>query len=157
MSLIAVIGTATLFLKGNRLLAWAWAAAAAGGAILDYLLKTTIHRSRPEYAASFLHGSSYSFPSGHAMGSVIGYGFLAYAVVITSQRRGWQRGIVIGVAAVLALLIGLSRVYLGVHYPSDVAGGWAAGLVWLAVCVTGYRVVAGRRAFRSSNLQSGVA
>ena len=150
MSAIAVIGAATMFVRRHRLLASAWAAAAAGGALLDYVLKTTIHRTRPEYAASFLHGSSYSFPSGHAMGSLIGYGFLAYAIVLTGQRRGWRRGIVFGTAALLALVIGISRIYLGVHYPSDVAGGWAAGLIWLAVCITGYRVVAGRTTFRHS-------
>jgi membrane-associated phospholipid phosphatase len=150
MSLIAVVGAVTMFVKRHRLLAAAWAAAAAGGAIIDYLLKSTIHRSRPEYAAAFLHGSSYSFPSGHAMGSIIGYGFLAYALVIVGQRRDWQRAMIFSFAALLTLLIGVSRLYIGVHYPSDVVGGWAAGLAWLAVCVTGYQVVSGRSALRTS-------
>ncbi len=156
MSALAVIGVMTTIALRQRLLAAAWAAAAAGGALVDAVLKMTIHRTRPEFAAAFLHGSSYSFPSGHAMGSVIGYGFLAYAIVKTRQRRGWQRALAFAAATLLALLIGVSRVYLGVHYPSDVAGGWAAGLAWLAVCVTGYEVGAGRATRRRSTLlQSG--
>jgi undecaprenyl-diphosphatase len=150
MATISGLGAVTMFVKRHRLLAAAWAAAAAGGAVLDYLLKTTVHRTRPEYAAAFLHGSSYSFPSGHAMGSLIGYGFLAYAFVLTRQRRGWRGQMVYSLAALLALLIGVSRVYIGVHYPSDVVGGWAAGLAWLAVCITGYQVVSGRTTLRSS-------
>jgi membrane-associated phospholipid phosphatase len=148
MSIIALVGVVVAFVRGHRLLAYAWAAAAVGGAIIDYVLKTSVHRSRPEYAAAFLHGSSYSFPSGHAMGSIIGYGFLAYALVLTLRVAGWHRRGVFMLAALMTLLIGISRVYIGVHYPSDVVGGWAAGLAWLAVCITGYQVVSGRAALR---------
>lgn len=150
MATIAVVGAVTMFVKRHRLLAAAWVAAAAGGGVLDYLLKTTVHRSRPEYAAAFLHGSSYSFPSGHAMGSLLGYGFLAYALVLTGQRHARGARVVYSLAALLTLLIGISRVYIGVHYPSDVAGGWAAGLAWLAVCITGYQVVSGRTTLRNA-------
>lgn len=148
MAAIALIGVLVTFVARHRLLAAAWAAAAVGGAIVDYVLKTTIHRSRPEYAAAFLHGSSYSFPSGHAMGSIIGYGFLAYAITLTVRWAGSHRRIVLAAAVLMTLLIGISRVYLDVHYPSDVVGGWAAGLAWLAVCVTGYEFVTGRAALR---------
>lgn len=145
---IAVVGVLVAFVKRHRLLAYAWAAAAAGGAAIDYVLKTTVHRSRPEYAAAFLHGSSYSFPSGHAMGSLIGYGFLAYALVVTVRRAAEHRRVVFALAVLMTLLVGISRVYLDVHYPSDVAGGWAAGFAWLAICITGYDVVSGRSALR---------
>ena len=148
MSVIALVGVVVAFIRRHRLLAFTWAAAALGGAALDYVLKTTIHRSRPEYAAAFLHGTSYSFPSGHAMGSIIGYGFLAYALTLTVRWAGEHRRAVFAAAALLTLLIGISRVYLDVHYPSDVLGGWAAGLAWLAVCVTGYEFVTGRAALR---------
>ncbi len=148
MGVIATIGVIVTFVRGHRLLAYAWAAAAGGGAIVDGILKYAIHRTRPEYAAAFLHGTSYSFPSGHAMGSIIGYGFLAYAIVLTGKRAGWHRNMVFSAAALLTFLIGMSRVYIGVHYPSDVVGGWAAGLAWLAVCITGYQVVSGRSAMR---------
>lgn len=148
MVAIAVIGVVVAFVKRHRLLAYAWAAAAAGGAAIDYVLKTTVHRSRPEYAAAFLHGTSYSFPSGHAMGSLIGYGFLAYALVATVRRAAEHRRVVFALAILMTLLVGISRVYLDVHYPSDVAGGWAAGFAWLAICITGYDVVSGRSALR---------
>jgi membrane-associated phospholipid phosphatase len=148
MGLIALVGVTITFLRGHRLLAYSWAAAVIGGAMVDYVLKTAIHRSRPEYAAAFLHGTSYSFPSGHAMGSIIGYGCLAYALVLTLKVAGWHRRLVFVLAALMTLVVGLSRIYLGVHYPSDVVSGWAAGLAWLAVCLTGYEVVSGRAALR---------
>jgi membrane-associated phospholipid phosphatase len=148
MAVIALLGVVIAFVRRHRLLAYAWAAAAAGGALLDQVLKATVHRSRPEYAAAFLHGSSYSFPSGHAMGSIIGYGFLAYALALTIRWAGDHRRIVFAAAVLMTLLIGISRVYIGVHYPSDVLGGWAAGLAWLAVCITGYQVASGRSALR---------
>ena len=90
------------------------------------------------------------------MGSLIGYGFLAYAIALSAKRVGWHRRLIFGLAALLTLLIGISRVYLGVHYPSDVVGGWAAGVAWLAVCVTGYQVVSGRSTLRDSLKPSSV-
>jgi membrane-associated phospholipid phosphatase len=148
MSVIALAGVVISFTRGHRLLAYSWAAAAAGGAVLDQVLKASVHRARPEYAAAFLHGTSYSFPSGHAMGSLIGYGFLAYALTLTVRWAGEHRRLIFAAAVLMALLVGISRVYLDVHYPSDVLGGWAAGLAWLAVCITGYQVVSGRSAIR---------
>ena len=148
MAVISLVGVVTAFVRRHRRLALAWVSAVGGGAILDAILKVTIHRDRPQYAAAFLHGTTYSFPSGHAMGSVIGYGFLAYAIILTTRWAGWHRRVVFAGAALLTLLIGLSRVYIGVHYPSDVVGGWAAGVAWLAVCITGYQVVSGRSALR---------
>ena len=117
-----------------------WGAAFAGGGLLNEALKRVIQRSRPPYAAGFLHPSSWSFPSGHAMGSLIGYGMLAYLlVVLWTHRRGMQISIILG-AALLIVAIGLSRLYLGVHYFSDVVGGYAAGVLWLSACISGLEV-----------------
>jgi undecaprenyl-diphosphatase len=117
-----------------------WLAAFAGGGLLDAVLKLVIRRPRPPYAAAFLHHYSWSFPSGHAMGSLIGYGMLAYVlVVLRFHRRNAQRSVVLG-AALLIVAIGLSRLYLGVHYFSDVVGGYAAGLLWLSACISGLEV-----------------
>jgi membrane-associated phospholipid phosphatase len=115
-----------------------WAAAFAGGAILDAVLKLVIRRPRPPDAADFLSGASWSFPSGHAMGSLIGYGMLAYIlfVVVRIRGRGAQIAVVLG-AALLIVAIGSSRLYLGVHYFSDVEGGYAAGVLWLSACIYG--------------------
>ncbi len=117
-----------------------WLAAFAGGAVLDWLLKTIIQRPRPTGAAAFLHGVSFSFPSGHAMGSLIGFGMLAYIVLAYWPATRRHVALVIGLAVVLIVAIGFSRLYLGVHYFSDVVGGYAAGLVWLATCVSGVEV-----------------
>ena len=144
MSVLAVVGVGTLLLRRRRLLALVWAGAAGGGAILDWVLKTLIHRTRPEYATAYLHRVSYSFPSGHAMGSLIGFGMLAFAIAHARGFARRERQVGYAVAAFLTLLVGISRIYLDVHYPSDVVGGWAAGGAWLSICITGYHLVTGR-------------
>jgi undecaprenyl-diphosphatase len=117
-----------------------WVAAFAGGGLLNQILKLTIQRPRPPYAAQFLQHFSWSFPSGHAMASLIGYGMLAYLLMVHgTNRRSMQTAIVLG-AALLIVAIGASRLYLGVHYFSDVVGGYAAGVLWLAACVSGLEV-----------------
>lgn len=102
--------------------------AAAGGQGVVYGLKALFHRARPEAAFASL---GYSFPSGHSFAAVTLYGMLAYWLVRAIPRRGawiWSG------AALLILLIGFSRIYLGVHYASDVAAGFATGLPWLWGC-----------------------
>ena len=99
-----------------------------------------VHRTRPVYGAEYLNGNSYSFPSGHAMAAIIGYGMLSYALTHTVVTGRAPRALTYAVAAAVVLAVGVSRVYLGIHYPSDVLGGYAAGLAWLAVCVTGIEV-----------------
>ena len=117
-----------------------WLAAFVGGGLLGVVLKLVIHRPRPPYAATFLQHYSWSFPSGHAMGSLIGYGMLAYVLALLwIHSRGGQIAVVLG-AAVLVVAVGLSRLYLGVHYFSDVVGGYAAGVLWLSACISGVEV-----------------
>src|SRR5437867_3215624 len=117
-----------------------WLAAFAGGGVLDAVLKLAIRRPRPPGAAAFLQHFSWSFPSGHAMASLIGYGMLAYVLtVLWIQRRSAQIAVVLG-AALLIIAIGFSRLYLGVHYFSDVVGGYAAGVLWLSACISGVEV-----------------
>src|SRR5216684_4907150 len=117
-----------------------WIAAFGGGSLLNQALKGVIQRPRPPQADMFLRHYSWSFPSGHAMVSLIGYGMLAYLlVVLWVHRRSLQIAIVVG-ATLLILAIGLSRLYLGVHYFSDVVGGYAAGVLWLSTCVSGLEV-----------------
>jgi undecaprenyl-diphosphatase len=112
-----------------------WIAALVGGPIIENILKWTIRRPRPEFAAPFLHGFSYSFPSGHAMNSTIAFGMLAYILItFCTRRRAAKIGIVI-FTVLFVLAIGFSRLYLGVHYLSDVLGGFASGIVWLAACI----------------------
>ena len=126
--------------RRERVLAIAVVTICAGEALLDLVLKSVIHRNRPEFGAQFLHGRSFSFPSGHAFGSIVAYGLLAYLLIAfyrpAPKTRKWIHA---GIAA-LILAIGISRVYLGVHYPSDVIGGFAAGIAWLSICLTGIRL-----------------
>jgi undecaprenyl-diphosphatase len=122
-----------------------WLAAFAGAGLLDSMLKLAIRRPRPAGAQAFLHISilgyshSYSFPSGHALGSLVGYGMLAYLLVSHYESRRARTAIVV-LASVCVLAIGVSRLYLGVHYFSDVVGGYAAGVVWLAVVISGVEI-----------------
>lgn len=120
--------------------------AMGGGGLLNLELKALFQRTRPETIDPSLLVSGWSFPSGHAMGSLIGYGIVAYLLVLWLPRH-WDR-LIIAASAALVLLIGFSRLYLGVHYLSDVIAGYAAGSVWLVVCITGMEVVRRRRSTR---------
>ncbi|HKO15282.1 MAG TPA: bifunctional DedA family/phosphatase PAP2 family protein [Gemmatimonadaceae bacterium] len=122
-----------------------WVAAFVGGGALDWALKRVIQRPRPPGAAEFLYATSFSFPSGHTLGSLIGFGMLAYLLIAfwpPARRHGIA---VLAGTLVLVLLIGLSRLYLGVHYLSDVIGGYAAGGVWLSACITGIEIALRQR------------
>jgi undecaprenyl-diphosphatase len=100
-----------------------------GMGVLDLVLKHAFHRVRP-LAFFGTSPSSYSFPSGHALGSFCLYGALA---AILSARIGSRRARICiwAIAALVVGMIGVSRVYLGVHYPSDVVAGYCAGMVWV--------------------------
>jgi membrane-associated phospholipid phosphatase len=118
------------------------AVAYAGAVVLNQLLKAIFQRARPSFAAEFLHHESFSFPSGHAMESFVVYGAIAYLII---ERFPPSRSVVAIAWVLLVAIIGFSRLYLGVHYASDVAAGFAAGFVWLFTCVTGYRFAERRR------------
>lgn len=104
-------------------------------AISNVLLKQYYGRSRPalEYLSQ-IHADSLSFPSGHSMGAMAFYGFLLY-LSMRFVRKHWIKHLLAVVLVALILLIGISRIYLGVHYPSDVVAGFTAGLIWLAGCI----------------------
>ena len=114
-----------------------WITAVAGSAALNHLLKGLFARPRPFFEHPLLVETSYSFPSGHAMESFVAYGMLAYLAVLLWLRSWETRVAVICGAALVVVLIGFSRMYLGVHYFSDVIAGYAAGGVWLSALITG--------------------
>ena len=146
MTALGIVGAIVLWRAKRKAVLMGWIAAFAGGAIIDEVLKHVVHRSRPPYGAAFVQAGSFSFPSGHAMGSMIGYGMLVWTLfVFWHPRRAWKV-IIYVLAGLLVLAIGLSRIFLGVHYPSDVGGGWAAALAWLAVCITGVNITLHRHA-----------
>lgn len=144
MALLGIAGAVYLFVRvRDRVLFLGWVIAIGGGGLLDWVLKTTFHRPRPMFADPFAHGYGFSFPSGHSMGSVIGLGMLAY-LIVRHLRHESPRVAIIALAGVLCAAIGVSRLYLGVHFPSDVLGGFAAGLMWLATCISGLEIVQDR-------------
>jgi undecaprenyl-diphosphatase len=110
--------------------------AVGGGSLLNILLKHFFHRQRPVLENPLLTLTSYGFPSGHTMGSTLFYGTLAVFVARSLKNWGW-RVLAFGIAALAIALVGLSRIYLGAHYFTDVAGAIAVGLAWLALCWTG--------------------
>lgn len=104
-----------------------------GGAALNELLKQLFERARPD-AFHIVAASGFSFPSGHAMAALCFYGMVAFLVV---RKRPWQWRMAGAVGAVLLIAaIGISRIYLGVHYPSDVVAGYAAGVTWLGFSIS---------------------
>jgi undecaprenyl-diphosphatase len=139
--LIAVVAI-YLWRVREWLILWTWLAATLGGKVIEFVLKDTVHRTRPQYAAAYLNGRSYSFPSGHTMGSTICYLFIAYIIARRPNVSASVRRAAFVIAALIIVAVAFSRLYLGVHYPSDVAGGFAAGLAWLSLCGVTRKIVA---------------
>jgi len=140
ISIWGLMVAVVLLTRKEYLTAGGWVAALLGGGLLDGMLKLIFHRQRPTWDVPIITAHGFSFPSGHAMGSLVAYGMLAY-VVWLALGRTWERVTLAGCTLLLILLIGLSRMYLGVHYFSDVMAGYAAGTVWLTACITGLEVV----------------
>ena len=151
MAVVGAGGALLIVLRRKWLVLAAWVAAFTGAGLLSLILKIIIHRPRPAGAAAFLHGETFSFPSGHALGSLVGYGMLAYVIGSTWIEGASARLSLIVATAVLVVAIGISRLYLGVHYFSDVVGGYAAGLLWLSACISGLQVAERRRLSPSSS------
>jgi undecaprenyl-diphosphatase len=132
---VTIIAVLTL-LVGVAAGPWRHGAIGAGviglAALAVEIIKTTVARERPEVLDPILVERGFSFPSGHASLSMVAYGILAVLVSRSSLSRGTRRAVV-GVVVPLVFLIGLSRVWLGVHYPSDVIAGWVAGATVVVV------------------------
>jgi undecaprenyl-diphosphatase len=122
-----VLVAASLFYAGHRHLPWALIAIVTLGRGLSEAQKYWIARVRPDAEPHLVAVKTSSFPSGHATSSMIF--FLTLALVLTAGTR-WHRPAAVG-AVLLSLAIGTSRVMLGVHWPSDVIGGWAFGMLWV--------------------------
>jgi undecaprenyl-diphosphatase len=108
-------------------------AATLGGLILSTLLKDSFHRPRPDVVPWMSQALTSSFPSGHSLNSAVVYLTLGSLLArLVAQRR--LKLYFLGVALLLTFLVGISRVYMGVHYPTDVLAGWSVGVVWALSC-----------------------
>lgn len=131
--LFTVIITGYLLLQKNYRWLWIVLIATIGGALLVWGLKEFIGRTRPTVVTHLIEEKSFSFPSGHSMMSAIVY--LTQATLLSKIEKSRKTKVyIISVALVLTFLIGISRIYLGVHYPTDVLAGWIAGISWALLC-----------------------
>jgi undecaprenyl-diphosphatase len=139
---LTLLGALLLLARRRWLLATVWLVAAIGGGMLNAGLKHGFQRERPPAALRdvAVTETNLSFPSGHSMGSLIGYGMLGYVLVLRQRRLAARVAVGAGLAG-LILLIGCSRVYLRAHWFSDVLGGFAIGTVWLTFCISGLEIV----------------
>lgn len=143
LTLVTLITGGFLLLDGKRHMALFVYASVASGLLVSTLLKDLMERPRPELVPH-AYVSTSSFPSGHSMLSAVTYLTLG-ALLARSHRRKRLKAYFLLVAAILTLLVGLSRVYLGVHWPTDVLAGWTAGASWAIVCWLAARRLQGRR------------
>jgi undecaprenyl-diphosphatase len=131
---LAAVVALILFLRFRRRRAALWLVVTlAGATVLDLTLKYAFHRPRPApFFGPLPH--TFSFPSGHSLFSFCFYGVLA-GLIAARVRSPWLRGLIWTVAALLVSAIGLSRIYLGVHYPSDVIAGYLTASLWVATMI----------------------
>jgi undecaprenyl-diphosphatase len=151
LAVLAVVGF--LLLQARYHTALAILLTAASGEVLNAALKSLFMRPRPDVVPHLRTAFDTSFPSGHAMQSAIIYLTLGAMLMRLAERR-LIKIYCFATAAALTLLVGVSRVYLGVHYPTDVLAGWIVGLIWASICwlaTQHYEVRAGIKAEREKS------
>lgn len=131
LSVMGVAVGVALLLKRELASLYAWIIALGGSGLLNYLLKQWFERARPGDVPLL---TTWSFPSGHAMNSLVAYGMLVYLLARAVPPKTLP--VIIASAAAIVMVVGASRIFLYYHYFSDVVGGFAAGLAWLTVCIT---------------------
>jgi undecaprenyl-diphosphatase len=133
VALLTLVAIGYLVIDGKRAAALFVLVAIAGGVVLSEGMKHLFGRPRPDLVAHLVEVQTASFPSGHAMLSAVTFLTLG-ALLARIQGRRRLKAYVISVAILLTLLTGASRVYLGVHWPTDVLAGWCAGAAWAMGC-----------------------
>jgi undecaprenyl-diphosphatase len=104
-----------------------------GGTAISFALKELVQRPRPDFIAAVAQTQTYSFPSGHAFLSAVTFLTLG-ALLARVQRQAEVKIYLLAVAIAITVLVGVSRVYIGVHWPTDVLAGWCAGAAWAILC-----------------------
>ncbi|GAA4774888.1 hypothetical protein GCM10023200_04200 [Actinomycetospora chlora] len=144
---LAVVAAVVLFARGHRRTAVIWVAGVAAGSLTIRLVKLAVERPRPPVGTRLAVETSASLPSGHSLMAALGLGLTAAAVgalAVGSRHERAVRLVAVVVAVVLAGVIGASRVYLGVHWTTDVVAGWLLGAALATTCVTLARVLDAR-------------
>lgn len=140
LTVFGVIIVIALYLRKHRHGAILFTITTVGAGILIFILKHIFKRVRPEPFFNTILPTSDSFPSGHSLGSFCFYG--ALAVILTDRTDNLRLQIIVWMlAAAMILLVGISRIYLGVHYPSDVVAGYAVGLIWVITIAIGDKLI----------------
>lgn len=139
LTVLATVVFVALLLLRRWLLAGAWAVATAGGGLMNLVLKEIFARTRPVHEHGLVTETSYSFPSGHASGSMLIYSLLAY-LIVRHTPNVWHIPVTIAMSACI-IFVGSSRVILQVHYFSDILAGYASAAAWVALCVAGLEAV----------------
>jgi undecaprenyl-diphosphatase len=152
LTVFGVIIVIALLLRKHRRGAILFAITTIGASSLLVTLKLAFRRSRPEPFFDTILPASYSFPSGHSLASFCFYGALA-AILTARIENVWLKTIVWLTATILILLIGTSRIYLGVHYPSDVLAGFIVGLIWVTTIAVGDKLIHARDKKNETNIE----
>ncbi|HEX2852965.1 MAG TPA: phosphatase PAP2 family protein [Opitutaceae bacterium] len=129
LTLVVIVVVGFLALRGRFRALVLILAATISGVLFTDAMKSVVARDRPQVVPHLVEESSLSFPSGHSMMSSVVYLTLGSLLAQTMARRR-EKFYIVAVAVLLTLLVGVSRVYLGVHYPTDVLAGWSAGVAW---------------------------
>ena len=133
ITIITIFVVGFLFLQKRYDAMWLVLVATIGGALISIGLKEFYGRERPDISYRLINVTPLSFPSGHSMMSAIVY-LTQAAIIARIQKNKKIRIYILSAALFLTFIIGVSRVYLGVHYPTDVIGGWTIGLAWASFC-----------------------
>jgi undecaprenyl-diphosphatase len=133
LGLVVVVVTGFLVLQTRYRTAIVVATTFFSGELLNAAMKHVFNRPRPSVVPHLRAAYTTSFPSGHAMESAIVYLTLA-AILMRASQSPATKIYILGIAVLLTTLVGISRVYLGVHYPTDVLGGWIVGFMWASIC-----------------------
>jgi undecaprenyl-diphosphatase len=144
LGLVTVIVAGFLALDGKKYMAYFACGSVAGGTAVSALLKDLFQRPRPEIVPHLAYASNASFPSGHSMMSAVAYLTLG-ALLARSHERKRLKAYFLLLAALLTFMVGVTRVYLGVHWPTDVLAGWMAGAVWAMLCWLSARKLQARK------------
>lgn len=142
LGLITTLVVVTLALRGKHQTAWFLTIVVLGGTLVVQVLKALFDRPRPDFESTARVFTA-SFPSGHAGVSAVVFLTIGIILASSEQRRSLQV-FYLGVSVVLTIIVGCSRIYMGVHYPTDVLAGWMIGSAWALLCWAAYQLIVKR-------------